>query len=80
MNDEDTKFWEDVLELTGKPQWASLVEDLEVSRQGLEDKMLRASSWDEFLETRGQVRSYNHILNLRDLAKRQLGIEDEDSV
>ena len=76
MNEEDTDFWQTILELTGKKEWQAFVEDIEAQQKNMENRMLNAEDWESFLEARGQYRMLNYLINLRDFSKFQLGIEE----
>jgi len=78
MDNSDNEFWEEILELTGKKEWKTFIEDAEAQQQALESKMIHAENWDEFLETRGQYRMYNYLLNLRWMAENFLEGNDEE--
>lgn len=76
MNEEDTEFWQTLLELTGKKEWQAFMEDIEAQQKNMENRMLNAEDWESFLEARGQYRMLNYLVNLRDFSKFQLGIEE----
>jgi len=76
LNEDDVELWQNILELTANKEWASLRELVEEMRNQFESRMFAADSWEEFLESRGQYRMLNHLLNLRETAKEMLREEE----
>lgn len=78
MSQEDREFWEDLIELTGRPQWNTLMEEVERHRENLENRLFWPESWENFHEIRGEYRAWNFMRNLRPWAKSQLGMNVDD--
>jgi hypothetical protein len=70
MDEETTKYYEDLLTLTSYPEWALLVEDLEKEIYQLQANAFEASSWEQLQQDKGYALGLAQIVNLRDDIKR----------
>lgn len=69
MQRTDEKFFEDMIALTGYPEWSELVKDLESQIYHTQANSLEAKTWEEVNEARGFARGLAYIVNLRDTIK-----------
>ncbi len=70
MDRTDDKFFEDMITLTGYPEWDVLVKDLENVIYHTQSNALEATSWEAVCESRGFAKGLAYLVNLRDTIKK----------
>jgi len=69
MSNEYQKLDEDILALTGKPEWATLLRVLDAEHSAAMQNQLDASDWGEFKKHQGYREALFFVFNLREYTK-----------
>jgi uncharacterized protein YbcC (UPF0753/DUF2309 family) len=65
----DDKYFEEIMTLTGTPEFATLVEELERMVYNLQANAFDATSWEQVQEDKGFAKGLAYIINLRENTK-----------
>lgn len=74
MNRQDQQYFEDITTLTGYPEWAVLVKELEHMIYHTQANAIERTSWEKVNEDRGFAKGLAYIVNLREDNKKALDI------
>jgi len=75
----DTKYFEDIMILTGTPEFKVLVEELKRMVYELQANSFDADSWDQVLEDRGYAKGLAYMINLRENSKLEKKVEQTNA-
>ena len=64
--DEDQKYFDAMMTLTGTPEWDMMVEDIEKLIYEVQANSLEVPSWDQLCEGRGFAKGLQYIIGIRD--------------
>ena len=80
MDRANSKYYEQIIQLTAYPEWGELVKELEKMIYNIQANSLEAPSWDVVCESRGFAKGLAYLVNLREDTKKQMQIEvDNDA-
>lgn len=74
----EDQYFEDIMVLTGTPEFKELVKELERMVYNIQANALEAPSWDKVQEDKGFASGLNYIIRLRENSKTEKKQADAD--
>ena len=80
MSNPYQKLDEDVLSITGSPEWESVIQLLEAEANAALQNQIDAKDWGEFKEQRGYRAGLSFVARLREITKTLIEAYDDATV
>jgi len=80
MSNPYQKLDEDVLSITGRPEWESVLQLLEAEANAALQNQLEAKNWGEFKEQGGYRAGLSFVARLREITKTLIEAYDDASI
>jgi hypothetical protein len=75
----EDKYFDDMMTLTGTPEFEVLVEELKRMVYESQANAFEAPSWDQLQEDKGFAKGLAYIINLRENTKQEKKLEEQNA-